>query len=258
MIITSKDNEIIKHIKLLEKKKVRDEYNEYILEGIKVLKEAIDENVEIIKLVVSEEKQADGEFAKLISKIEKEKIVYVTQNLFKYISETITPQGILGIAKKKNCELNKYDDTIFILDNIQDPGNLGTIIRSLDSCGLKQLILSENTVDCYNSKVVRSSMGAIFRIDIFENQNLKTRIEELKLLGYKIIVTSLDTDKTHFDIDYKKSAIIIGNESKGVSKDVLELADKKIKIPMLGKTESLNASVAASVIMYEIVRQRLS
>lgn len=183
--------------------------------------------------------------------------MYVTKNIFKYLSETVTPQGILGIAKKKECKFDIYDDTIFMLDNIQDPGNLGTIIRSLDSCGLKQLILSENTVDCYNGKVVRSSMGAIFRVDIYENQNLIEKIQELKALGYRIIITSLDTNKTHFDIDYKKTVIVIGNESNGVSKEIKDLADEKIKIPMLGKTESLNASVAASVIMYEIVRRKL-
>lgn len=257
MLITSKENELIKHIKLLEKKKVRDEYSEYVLEGIKVLREAIEENVEIVKLIISEEKQYDIEFIKIIDKIEDDKIVYVTKNIFKYLSETVTPQGILGIAKKKECKFDIYDDTIFMLDNIQDPGNLGTIIRSLDSCGLKQLILSENTVDCYNGKVVRSSMGAIFRVDIYENQNLIEKIQELKALGYRIIITSLDTNKTHFDIDYKKTVIVIGNESNGVSKEIKDLADEKIKIPMLGKTESLNASVAASVIMYEIVRRKL-
>lgn len=256
MVIYSKENEIVKYIKSLERKKVRDESNQYVVEGLKIVSEAVSsQNVNIYKLIISESKQNDKEFLDILNKIGMDKIVIVKDNIFKYLCDTINPQGIMAIVNKKNIENTKNEDIIVALDNIQDPGNLGTIIRSLDSSGFKQIILSEDTVDCYNSKVVRSSMGAIFRVNILENQNLEEKLKSLKLEGYKIITTSLDTNNNHFDIEYKKCVIVIGNESKGVSKNIQDLSDIKIKIPMLGKTESLNASVAASVIMYEIVRQ---
>lgn len=259
MVISSKENEIIKYIKSLERKKVRDEHNQYVVEGLKIVEEAVcAENVDIYKVVISESKQNEKEFLKIIEKLDKNNVVIVKDNIFKYLCDTVNPQGIIAIVNKNIMQnTNKNEDIIFVLDNIQDPGNLGTIIRSLDSSGLKQIILSKDTVDCYNSKVVRSSMGAIFRVNILENQDIEEKIRELKLDGYKIITTSLDTDKNHFDIEYKKCVIIIGNESKGVRKNIQDLSDIKIKIPMLGKTESLNASVAASIIMYETVRQNL-
>lgn len=124
-------------------------------------------------------------------------------------------------------------------------------------CGLTQVIISNKSGDVFNPKVVRSTMGAIFRINIIESDNLINTLKELKKHKFKILATSLETKESIYDVEYKKTAIIIGNESNGVSKEVLEMSDKKIKIPMLGKTESLNAAVATSVILYEYVRQKL-
>lgn len=125
-------------------------------------------------------------------------------------------------------------------------------------CGLTQVIISNKSGDVFNPKVVRSTMGAIFRINIIESDNLINTLKELKKHKFKIVATSLETEESIYDVEYKKTAIIIGNESNGVSKEVLEMSDKKIKIPMLGKTESLNAAVATSVILYEYVRQKLA
>ena len=125
-------------------------------------------------------------------------------------------------------------------------------------CGLTQVIISNKSGDVFNPKVVRSTMGAIFRINIIESDNLINTLKELKKHKFKILATSLETEESIYDVEYKKTAIIIGNESNGVSKEVLEMSDKKIKIPMLGKTESLNAAVATSVILYEYVRQNLA
>ena len=125
-------------------------------------------------------------------------------------------------------------------------------------CGLTQVIISNKSGDVFNPKVVRSTMGAIFRINIIESDNLINTLKELKKHKFKILATSLETEESIYNVEYKKTAIIIGNESNGVSKEVLEMSDKKIKIPMLGKTESLNAAVATSVILYEYVRQKLA
>lgn len=136
-------------------------------------------------------------------------------------------------------------------------GNLGTILRTVDSVGLKQIILSEKTADAYNPKVVRSTMGAIFRVNVIVVNDIVKALKEMKKHKFKVLATSLETDNNIYDIDYNKKVLVIGNEANGVSKKVLELADEKAKIPMLGKTESLNASVATSVILYEYVRRKI-
>ena len=123
--------------------------------------------------------------------------------------------------------------------------------------GLSQVVVSKKTGDIFNSKVVRSTMGAIFRINIIQSDDLVATIKEIKKHKFKVIATSLQTNDSIYDIAYKKSAIIIGNEANGVSQEVMETADKKVKIPMLGKTESLNAAVATGVMLYEYVRQKL-
>ena len=123
--------------------------------------------------------------------------------------------------------------------------------------GLSQVVVSKKTGDIFNPKVVRSTMGAIFRINIIQSDDLVATIKEIKKHKFKVIATSLQTNDSIYDIDYKKSAIIIGNEANGVSQEVMEIADKKVKIPMLGKTESLNAAVATGVMLYEYVRQKL-
>ena len=123
--------------------------------------------------------------------------------------------------------------------------------------GLSQVVVSKKTGDVFNPKVVRSTMGAIFRINIIQSDDLVATIKEIKKHKFKVIATSLQTNDSIYDIDYKKSAIIIGNEANGVSQEVMETADKKVKIPMLGQTESLNAAVATGVMLYEYVRQKL-
>ncbi len=134
---------------------------------------------------------------------------------------------------------------------------MGTIIRTLDAAGIKDLIISKESADIYNPKVTRSTMGAIYRVNVIR-ENLKSKLLDLKEKGYKIVVTSLATDKYYYDINYnEKMVIVIGNEGKGVSQEINEIADIKIKIPMLGKAESLNASVATGILAYEYVRSEM-
>lgn len=260
-LITSKDNEIVKHIKKLADKKYRDQNNCYIVEGIKLVEEAIQEDALIEKIVICEESTKTAEISKnLMYEIAKYDCIYVTEKIFKTISQVMNPQGILAVIKKNKERplINYNEDIIVALDDIQDPGNLGTILRTVDSVGLKQLIVSKGTADVYNPKVVRSSMGAIFRVEVIEVENLKETIEKIRRNNYNLLVTSLQTENSVYDIDYNKKVLVIGNEANGVSKEIQDMADQKIKIPMLGKTESLNASVATGVILYEYVRQKLS
>lgn len=259
-VITSKDNEIVKSIKKLKEKKYRDQESKFIVEGIKMIKEAILENANIDKIVICEECINNGTIDKeLLYEIAKEDCIYVTENVFNTLTDVTNPQGILAIIKKQSNEENiSYnEDIIVVLDGIQDPGNLGTILRTVDSVGLSQIILSEKTADPYNPKVVRSTMGAIYRVNIIRSNNIIETLKNMKKNKYEIIATYLNTNESIYDIDYSKKAIVIGNEANGVSKEVIDLADIKVKIPMLGKTESLNAAVATGVILYEYVRRKI-
>lgn len=256
--ITSKDNSLIKHIKKLKEKKYRDEYNEYIVEGIKLVKEAMQEKAEIKQIIVCED--CDSGILETHFKYEMAKFdfIYVPESIFKILSDVDNPQGVLAVISKENTEndIDINEDIIVALDDIQDPGNLGTILRTIDSVGLTQILVSKGTADSFNPKVVRSTMGAIFRVNIIQCENLKQTLKELQEEKYKVMCTSLKAKKTIYQVDYNKKILVIGNEANGVSKEIQNLADEKVIIPMLGKTESLNASVATGVILYEYVRQK--
>ena len=259
MVITSKDNETIKHIKKLKEKKYRDEYNEFIIEGAKMIEEAIQENANIKSVIICDDcKNQCAIPNELMYEIAKRKCIYVDEKIFGTITDVINPQGIMAIVEKNNDKEQKIDysqDVFLVLDNIQDPGNMGTILRTADSLNVNQIIVSKGSADIYNLKVVRSTMGAIFRVKVIESDDLTKILREMKKNHVNICATDLQTDKSIYDIDYHKTAIVIGNEANGVSQKILDLADTKIKIPMIGKTESLNAAVATSIIMYEAYRK---
>ena len=251
--ITSKENEFIKHVKKLKDKKYRDISNEYVIEGIKLVAEAIQEKSPIKQIILCDDCEKNAAIPKeLMYEIAKYECIYV--------SEVQTPQGILAIIEKnvKNNEIDYTQDVIVALDDVQDPGNLGTILRTVDSIGLTQILVSKGTADAYNPKVVRSTMGAIFRVKIIECEDLKQTLKEIKKHKFKVVVSSLQTENTIYDINYNKKVIIIGNEANGVEKEIQDFADEKVKIPMSGKTESLNASVATGIILYEYVRQKIN
>ena len=259
--ITSKDNELIKHIRKLKDKKYRDESNEYVVEGVKLVEEAVKENAKIKQIIVCEDTTRTYEIpTHIMLEIAKYECISVSDKIFNIITQVTNPQGIMAIIEKnaQNAKIDYTQDIIVVLDDVQDPGNLGTILRTVDSIGLNQIIVSKGTADAFNSKVVRSTMGAIFRIKIIEVENLAQAIKEMRKHHFKLMVTSLQTKNSIYDIDFYKKIIVIGNEANGVSKEIQDMADEKAKIPMLGRTESLNASVAAGIVMYEYVRQKLN
>ena len=259
--ITSKDNELIKHIRKLKDKKYRDESNEYVVEGVKLVEEAEKENAKIKQIIVCEDTTRTYEIpTHIMLEIARYECISVSNKIFNIITQVTNPQGIMAIIEKnaQNAKIDYTQDIIVVLDDVQDPGNLGTILRTVDSIGLNQIIVSKGTADAFNSKVVRSTMGAIFRIKIIEVENLAQAIKEMRKHHFKLMVTSLQTKNSIYDIDFYKKIIVIGNEANGVSKEIQDMADEKAKIPMLGRTESLNASVAAGVVMYEYVRQKLN
>lgn len=237
MLITSKDNETIKHIRKLKEKKYRDEYEEYVIEGIKLINEAIQEKANVKTIIVCDNCNKEAINQSLMYEVAKQNCIYVDEKVFNTITEVKNPQGILAVIEKdkKEKEINYKEDLIVVLDDIQDPGNLGTILRTVDSVGLSQIVVSNKSGDVYNSKVVRSSMGAIFRVNVIESENLCATIKEIKKHKFSAVVTSLDSSKSLYDITLNKSIVIIGNEANGVSKEIQDISDKKIKIPMLRK-----------------------
>lgn len=252
--ILSTKNEKYKFFKALKTKKARTEYKLYTVEGIKSVKDAVTSGAQLYSIVVSKEfyDTVDFEYPKDVD------IYVIGNNIYNDICSTDTPQGILAIIKQKETELLLNEDKAYIYcDRLQDPGNLGTIIRTADAAGFGGVLMSMDTVDLYNPKVVRASMGSFFHIDKF--QNIKTeQLLELKSKGF-LIVSAILSDKTveYTKVDYNKPVIIvIGNEANGISDEVINLSDVFIKIPIDGDAESLNAAIAAAVIMYEVRRQR--
>ena len=260
-IITSKDNETIKNIRKLKEKKYRDLSNEYLVEGVKMIKEAVEENAKIKQIIVCEDclKEDGCVEQKFLYQIAKYDCIYVSSKVFTLLTDVVNPQGMIAVIEKESSEeaIKYTEDIILVLDGIQDPGNLGTILRTVDSAGLSQVVLSKTSVDAYNPKVVRSTMGAIFRVKIIEAEDLVETLKNMKKHKFKVVATSLSGTENIYELDYNKKVIVIGNESKGVSKNILDVSDSKTKIPMLGKTESLNAGVATGVILYEYVRRKI-
>ena len=241
MIYTSIENEHIKEIKKLNNKKYRDLNGKFIIEGKHLVEESIKNNlVEEILLLEGNNEKYDV------------KTNYVNGKVMKYITELDNPSKIIGICHKKNDKIQ--GNHILILDDIQDPGNLGTIIRSAVAFNIDTIILSKTGVDLYNSKVLRSTQGMIFNINIVVS-DIKEEILKLKNDNYKILTTNVEGGKLVKSIEKnQKFAIIIGNEGKGVSKEIKELSDEYIYIEMNKKCESLNAAVATSIILYELSR----
>ncbi|MDE4542094.1 RNA methyltransferase [Thermoanaerobacterium sp. R66] len=254
MVITSEKNEFIKNIKKLSDKKYRYEKRLFFVEGKNSVFEALKSGFEVVHLLVAEDFNVDFQ-------IEKEKIVFVDERVFKKISDTVAPQMIMAVIKMPKWEVNdivKEGGFYVILDEVQDPGNVGTIIRSADAFNVDGIFAINNTVDIYNPKVLRSTMGSIFHLPVVNDVEPSKLFDVLKKNGIRILSTSLKAEKYIYDFDISKNvALIFGNESRGVNSDLDEFVDDSFKIPMDGMAESLNVSVAASICLYESERQRL-
>lgn len=241
-VITSVNNTKVKYWKSLSQKKYRDEEGVYLVEGEHLVLEAIRKNL-IVEIIACEDYPINymGD------------IYYVTYDILKKISKVETPQKVMAVVRKK--ELSIIGNKVLLLDRIQDPGNLGTIIRSAVAFNVDTIILSNDSVDLYNEKVIRSTEGMLFNINIIR-KDLKTFIPKLKEDNYKIVATRLTNGIKIKDYIFpKRIAIVMGNEGKGISSEVLSLCDDFIYIPMNEECESLNVGVATSIILYEMVNQ---
>lgn len=239
MVYTSTDNKKIKELKKLNIKKYRDQSNLFLVEGEHLVLEACRKGL-LEELFLEENTILDLDV----------KTSYLSRNVIKFISELDNPSNIIGLCKK--VEEKKIGNKILVLDDIQDPGNFGTIIRSAVAFNIDTIIVSNNTVDLYNSKVIRASQGMLFNINIIK-KDLAVFIPELKNNGYQIYATKVNGGKSLKTIEkMEKFAIIMGNEGAGVSDNLIDLADEYLYIDMNTNCESLNVAVATSIILYEL------
>ena len=239
MLITSINNQTIKELDKLKQKKYRDLEQKFLIEGEHLVEEAEKSGV-LEKIILLE----NSEYP---SKLEK---IYVSKNVMKKLSSLDTPPNIIGVCKMlSRKELGKK---VLLLDDIQDPGNLGTIIRSSVAFNVDSIVMSLNTVDLYNPKVIRSTQGMIFKINLIKD-DLGQVIEKLKNENIPIYTTNVNGGENIKNINSTDSyGLIMGNEGNGVKDEISALADRKIYIPMNSKVESLNVSVAASILLYEL------
>ncbi|GKX28385.1 RNA methyltransferase [Vallitalea longa] len=258
-MITSIQNPKIKAVvQLLNKAKTRKKEASFIVEGKKTINEI---DVSRIHEIFMTETFFEKEQNLVKGFIEKKvKIEIVNDSVMKHISNSVTPQGILGIIRIVPMKLNimiNSNPLIIILENIQDPGNLGTIIRTCDAVKASGVIISKGSVDLYNPKVVRATMGSIFRVPVITDSDLIEDIKILKSNNIEIIASHLQGSDNLYKCNLTRGiGVLIGNEGNGLTDEVVGLANRNIKIPMIGKSESLNAGVATSIIAYEALRQR--
>lgn len=239
MVYTSINNDKIKEIKKLQSKKYRDELGVFFIESEHLVEEAYKQG--LLKLLIVEENydyQLDIDTIK------------VSKNIISYLSELESPKKVMGIVNKiPSKEIGKK---VLALDNIQDPGNMGTIIRSAVAFNIDTILISKDSVDIYNSKVIRSTQGMIFGINIIIC-DLEKKLIELKNNNYTLYGTKVDGGESIKDIEVSdKFVIIMGNEGQGVKDSIFDLCDKYLYIKMNDKCESLNVGVATSIILYEL------
>lgn len=256
IVIESKDNTLFKYTKKLKERKYRTKENKYIIEGFRLVQEAFKAKCNIDYIIVNEygKDKLNDYLYKYMDSI---KIYEMRNELFSQLSSTENTQGIVAVANTNNSISNIDGDFYLLCDKVQDPGNLGTIIRTAHAAGVNAIILTKGTVDIYNDKTIRSTMGSIFYIPIIYDNDLSI-LKGLKERGFSLVATSLEESKNFFDEDLSGKVILsVGNEGNGISKEIFSIADKKVKIPMPGGAESLNVGVATSIILFERVRQSL-
>lgn len=258
-IIQSKDNELVRRILKLKDKRYRMKTGEFVIEGFRFVEEALKSEFEVKTILVSEVQKKRWDDFDLGGKLKPgTRVALIKDELVKYLCSTENPQGIIAVIKKNKVSVSENKDGFYVLiDKLQDPGNLGTIIRTSHAAGASGVILTKGTVDPYNEKTLRATMGSIFRIPVIDDMNNEF-IDKLRKNGYKLVATSLEKSISLYDTDLRQNVILsVGNEGNGISDEIFEKADIKVRIPMPGEAESLNVSSAAAVLIFEAVRQRI-
>ncbi len=245
MLITSMDNERIKKYIKLKDKKYRDKYNEFIVEGPHLVIEAYKKG--LIKELILEQEE--------VFPLDINDIVYVPMEILTKISSVETPQTVMALCSKKE-EVNEIGDKVLLIDNIQDPGNLGTIIRSAVAFNIDTIVLSPNTVDLYNPKTIRATQGMFFHVNIMEMDLVDAIniLHDKNVPVYGTLVEHGEDIRTLRESDKEKYALVVGNEGNGVRDEISSMCDANFYIDMNSNVESLNVAIAASILLYELGR----
>jgi TrmH family RNA methyltransferase len=265
--ITSVQNPLVKRLHQLLERKGREEQGRFLVEGMHMVEEALKSGVEVTTILYDSERDMDAACRRaLANQPQAVQVLAASAAVLGKLSETKSPQGIVAEVKKTKSDWADWMMTkaaeqenllMLFLDEIQDPGNLGTIMRTAEAAGVDAVVLGKGSVDLYNGKVMRATMGALFRLPVF-TQSLPETADEWRASGGRLLVSSLHEDSLSYDeADYSgKTAIVIGNEGRGVSQAMMERADQFVHIPIYGQAESLNAAVAAGIFVYEAQKKR--
>jgi RNA methyltransferase, TrmH family len=246
-MIDSLQNASVKKWKKLHTKKERDKSNTFLIEGFHLIEEAVKSETEITDIIVEQDAILPKQF-----NFPNVTFTYVSKQVMKAISETETPQGIAAICKKDNVEHIELtsESKLLIIDRVQDPGNVGTMIRTADAAGMDGVILGKGCADLYNSKTVRATQGSLFHLPILTS-DITPWFEKIKEKQIPIYGTALVNGVPYQNVNPTKSfALIVGNEGVGVEQELLEKTDKNLYVPIYGKAESLNVSLAAGILLY--------
>ncbi|MCR5627457.1 MAG: RNA methyltransferase [Lachnospiraceae bacterium] len=246
-MIESPNNKKIKDVRsLLDRSKIRQERDAFVTEGIKMFSETPREDIK--EVYVSESFYAKN------PDIKNYDPVIVREDIFKKMSDTKSPQGIIAVVKQKHYPIEEIlsGGLVMVLEELQDPGNLGTIIRTGEAAGISGIIMDEKCVDIYSPKVVRATMGAIYRVPFYKTESIEKIIPEIKKKGFTVYAAHLNGSISAENLTFENnSAILIGNEGNGLKEETSKKADILLKIPMKGRVESLNAAVSAAILMYK-------
>ncbi len=261
-MITSLNNKTVKEVTALSQKgKERNKKDVFVVEGVKMFMEAPEERICGVYVSRSAEQ---GLFETCGQKLAELSYELVSDEVFAKMSDTMTPQGILCLIRQFHHDLTfmlenviKERKLFIILEDLQDPGNLGTVFRTAEAVGASGIIMSRRTVDVYNPKTIRSTMGSVYRVPFVSVEDISPVIKQMQEKGVSVYAAHLAGKVYYEAFDYRKStAFLIGNEGNGLRKETADCADALIRIPMEGSVESLNAAVASSVLLYEAYRQR--
>lgn len=250
--INSSKNDLIKSLKKLHKKKTRDEENRYLIEGFHLVEEAVKANAQLSIVLIDE--RGLREWGTWLEAVTAEKYL-VSPEVMKALSDLPTPQGIMAVVAKPREQAVTFEGKWVLLDHVQDPGNVGTIIRTADAAGFNGVILGEGSADIYSTKVLRSMQGSHFHLPVISGE-LATIIPQLQAQGTKVYGTELNEAAVAFDevSATDQVAILLGNEGQGVSNELLSITDKNLYIPIYGQAESLNVAIAAGILLYHFAK----
>ncbi|HIW84530.1 MAG TPA: 23S rRNA (guanosine(2251)-2'-O)-methyltransferase RlmB [Candidatus Dorea gallistercoris] len=259
-MITSTANARVKRlVSLMKKRRSRDQEEIFLAEGPRMFRETPLDRVREVYLSEGFRKKEPGILEEL--KKTQVSVEILSDSVFSRVSDTQTPQGVLAVVERREADLREMTEDgcplLLILDGLQDPGNLGTILRTGEGAGVTGVILSSDCVDIYNPKTIRSTMGSIYRVPVCRVKDITETLKEMKEIGICTYAAHLEGQNNYDQEDFTKPcAFLIGNEGNGLREEVAEAADRWIQIPMKGQVESLNAAIAAAVLMFEAGRQR--